>query len=149
MPIWNNRILHTCKNVFKKSSHRRIQKKLNEAVWDLMGGIFSPLNRHKAESKQNQKKKKKKKRKKKKKNSRKSVRWSAVPVPCLSRLWMGEHGSGPEGVNDLCFHTYGEFSPPPSPPHPFPPASRPISQPGGPYPSLEAQIPVLRPKSQS
>ena len=28
-----------------------------------------------------------------------------------------------------------------------PPASRPISQPGGPYPSLEAQIPVLRPKS--
>ena len=28
-----------------------------------------------------------------------------------------------------------------------PPASRPISQPGGPYPSLQAQIPVLRPKS--
>ena len=22
-------------------------------------------------------------------------------------------GSGPEGVDDLCFHTYGEFSPPP------------------------------------
>ena len=21
-------------------------------------------------------------------------------------------GSGPEGVDDLCFHTYGEFSPP-------------------------------------
>ena len=31
---------------------------------------------------------------------------------------------------------------------PFPPTSRPISQPRGPYPSLEAQIPVLRPKSQ-
>ena len=30
---------------------------------------------------------------------------------------------------------------------PLPPASRPISQPGGPYSSLEAQIPVLRPKS--
>ena len=30
---------------------------------------------------------------------------------------------------------------------PPPPASRPISQPGGPYPSLEAQISVLRPKS--
>ena len=25
----------------------------------------------------------------------------------------GEQGSGPEGVDDLCFHTYGEFSPPP------------------------------------
>ena len=24
----------------------------------------------------------------------------------------GEQGSGPEGVDDLCFHTYGEFSPP-------------------------------------
>ena len=43
-------------------------------------------------------------------NSRKSVRWSAVPVPCLSRLRFklrGEQGSGPEGVDDLCFHTYG------------------------------------------
>ena len=55
------------------------------------------------------------------KNSRKSVRWSAVPVPCPSRLWLklrGEQGSGPEGVNDLYFHTYGEFStssPPPCP----------------------------------
>ena len=29
-----------------------------------------------------------------------------------------------------------------------PPTSRPISQPRGSYPSLEAQIPVLRPKSQ-
>ena len=36
-------------------------------------------------------------------------------MPCLSRLWLklrGEQGSGPEGVDDLCFHTYGEFSPP-------------------------------------
>ena len=83
-------------------------------------------------------------------NSRKSVRWSAVPVPCLSRLWLklrGEQGSGPEGVDDLCFHTYGEFSPP-SCPHPPSPslqahisAWRPISQPPGPNPSLEAQIP--------
>ena len=49
-------------------------------------------------------------------NSHKSVRWLAVPVPCLSRLWLklrGEQGSGPKGVDDLCFHTYGEFSPPP------------------------------------
>ena len=30
---------------------------------------------------------------------------------------------------------------------PSPPVSRPISQPGGPYPSLQAQISVLRPKS--
>ena len=41
--------------------------------------------------------------------SRKSVTWSAVPVPCL-RL-KGEQGSGPEEVDDLSFHTYGEFSP--------------------------------------
>ena len=45
-------------------------------------------------------------------------------------------GSGPKGVDDLCFHTYGEFflllllllllcTPP------LPLASRPISQPGG------------------
>ena len=33
----------------------------------------------------------------------------------------GEQGSGPEGVDDLCFRTYGEFSPPSSPPsvHPL------------------------------
>ena len=24
-------------------------------------------------------------------------------------------GSGPKGVDDLCFHIYGEFSPPPPP----------------------------------
>ena len=49
-------------------------------------------------------------------NSHKSARWSAVPVSCLSRLWLklkGEQGSGPETVNDLCFHTYGGFFPPP------------------------------------
>ena len=52
-------------------------------------------------------------------NSRKSARWSAVPVPCLSRLCLklrGEQGSGPEGVDDLCFHSHGEFSPSPPPP---------------------------------
>ena len=39
-----------------------------------------------------------------------------------------------EGVDDLCFHTYGEFSPPSSPSyHPSP-------QPLGPYLSLEANI---------
>ena len=78
-------------------------------------------------------------------NSRKSVRWSAVPVPCLSRLWLklrGEQGSGPEGVNDLCFHPYGGFFPPPPPTSPLKSQSR------GPNSSLEAQIPVLRPKSQ-
>ena len=45
-------------------------------------------------------------------------------MPCLSWLWLklrGEQGSGPKGVNDLCFHTYGEFSPPPPPPPPPPP----------------------------
>ena len=42
----------------------------------------------------------------------------------------GEQGSGPEGVDDLCFHTYGEFSPPPPPPHPSP-------QPLGPNLSLQ------------
>ena len=81
-------------------------------------------------------------------NSRKSVRWSAVPVPCSSRLWLklrGEQGSGPEGVDDLCFHTYGEFSPPP-PPSSSPPSPL-KSQSQGPNSSLEAQIPVSRPKS--
>ena len=80
--------------------------------------------------------------------SRKSIRWSAVPVPCLSRLRLklrGEQGSGPEGVDDLCFHTYGEFSPSSYPPS----ASRAISQPGGPYPSLNAQIPTQRPRFHS
>ena len=30
----------------------------------------------------------------------------------------GQQGSGPKGVDDLCFHTYGEFSPPHSSPPP-------------------------------
>ena len=68
--------------------------------------------------------------------------------PCLSRFWLklrGEQGSGPEGVDDLCFHTYGEFSPP-SPPSP---ASLPLkSQSQGPNFSLAVQIPVSRLKSQ-
>ena len=45
-------------------------------------------------------------------NSRKSVRWSAVPVPCLSRLCLkleGKQGSGPKGVDDLCFTHMGNF----------------------------------------
>ena len=39
----------------------------------------------------------------------------------LSKLCLklkGEQGSGPEGVDDLCFYTYGEFFPPPPPPPP-------------------------------
>ena len=68
-------------------------------------------------------------------------------MPCPSGLCLklkGKQGSGPKGVDDLCFHTYGEFSPPPSSPSylPFP-------QPQGPYPSLEAFIPASRPKSQT
>ena len=56
-------------------------------------------------------------------------------------------GSGPEGVDDLCFHTYGEFSP--SSPSSPPPPSLPLkSQSRGLNSSLEAQIPVLRPKFQ-
>ena len=66
----------------------------------------------------------------KKTNSRKSVRWSAVPVPCLRRLCLklkGKQGSGSEGVDDLCFHTYGEFSPsPPSLPPPSPSVRPPL-----------------------
>ena len=52
-------------------------------------------------------------------------------------------GSGPEGADDLCFHT-GEISPPSST---YPPPSRPKSQPPGSNLSLEAQIPALRLKS--
>ena len=51
-------------------------------------------------------------------------------------------GSGPEVVDDLCFHTYGGFSPPPKSVPPLHPAP-------GPYLSLEAHIPASRPKSQS
>ena len=48
----------------------------------------------------------------------------------------------PKGVDDLCLHTYGKFSP--SPPYPSTPPSLPPDF----YPSLEAQISVLRLKSQ-
>ena len=61
-------------------------------------------------------------------------------------------GSGPKGVDDLCFHTFGEFSPSPSPPPPPSSTSPPLwlrFLPQGPNPSLEAQIPALAPKSQS
>ena len=54
-------------------------------------------------------------------------------------------GSGTEGVDDLCFHTYGEFSPPPSSSFPLYPSP----QPPGPYLSLEAHIPASKPKFQS
>ena len=59
-------------------------------------------------------------------------------------------GSGPKGVNDLYFHTYGEFSPP-SPPSPSspPPSYPPFPLPPGRNLSLEAHIPASRPKSQS
>ena len=66
------------------------------------------------------------------------------PLPLCEYMWMcdGERGSGPEGVDDLCFHTYGGFSPSSSsPPHP------PSPQPRGPYLSLKAHIPASRPKS--
>ena len=56
-------------------------------------------------------------------------------------------GSGPEGVDDLCFHTYGEFSP--SPPPPPSPSYPPLPQSPGPYFSLDAHIPASRPKPQS
>ena len=62
------------------------------------------------------------------------------PLSCPPPFWVAA---------DLCFHTYGEFSPsPPPPPHALPPnlqayisAWKPISQPPAPNPSLEAQIP--------
>ena len=78
----------------------------------------------------------------------------ATPHPAMSVRWLVGRsvgrlvnwlvpflGSGPKGVDDLCFHTYGEFSPPP-------PSSSPSSYPPS-YPSLEAQISVSRPNSQS
>ena len=43
-------------------------------------------------------------------NSRKSVRWTAVPVPCPCRSCLklrGKQGSDPKGVDDLCnFHEH-------------------------------------------
>ena len=89
-------------------------------------------------------------------SSRKSVRMSAVPVPWQSRLCLklnGRQGSDPKGVDDLCFHTLGEFSPSPLPPSLSLPsqihASRPKFQSWSPNPSLEAKIPVLRLKSKA
>ena len=40
----------------------------------------------------------------KKLNSRKSVRWSAVPDAPREFMWIcgGKRGSGPEGADDLC-----------------------------------------------
>ena len=61
-------------------------------------------------------------------------------------------GSGPEGVDDLCFHT-GEFSAytPPRDPNPSFKAQisalRLKSHPHGSNPSLEAKIPSSKPKS--
>ena len=53
-------------------------------------------------------------------------------------------GSGPEGADDLCFHT-GEISPPSPSPSPSSSTSPPPRQ--DPNPSLEALILVSRPKS--
>ena len=60
--------------------------------------------------------------------------WLSFLLSLLSFL-----GSGPEGADDLCFHT-GEISP--SPPYPPPPLSalRPKFQPGGLNLSLKTQI---------
>ena len=53
------------------------------------------------------------------KNSRKSIRWSAYQCPTKvvsDSGWGMVQGSGLEGVNDLFFLTYEEFSPPSPPP---------------------------------
>ena len=79
------------------------------------------------------------------------------PLPLCEYIWVydGERGSGPEGADDLCFHT-GENSPPSSPSPPPSPSTpfkahilalRLKSQPIGPNPSLEAQILASRLKS--
>ena len=84
------------------------------------------------------------------------VTWQ--PSNVLTQLFHLLLGSGPEGVDDICFHTCGGFSPPSSSTFPPPtsnlslddqiPVLRPKSQPRGPNPCFEAQIPDLRPKSQ-
>ena len=51
-------------------------------------------------------------------NGCKSIRWSAVPVPCSSNLWLNLgnwKNSGSKRVGDQYFHTYEEFSSPPPP----------------------------------
>jgi len=80
------------------------------------------------------------------------------PLPLCEYMWVcdGERGSGPEGADDLCFHT-GENSPPspssPSSSSPSTPstslkaqnlASRLNCQPQGSYSSFEPQIPASR-----
>ena len=42
--------------------------------------------------------------------------WDGQRYPCSAQVccawcWGREQGSGPKGVDDLCFNTYGEFSP--------------------------------------
>ena len=62
--------------------------------------------------------------------------------------WGGSRAAAPKGSMIYAFTHMGSFlllllllrTP-------LPPASRPIPQPGGPYISLQAQIPILRPKS--
>ena len=68
-----------------------------------------------------------------------SIHWSVGWLVCwLVPLW----AAALKGPMTYAF-TYAEISPPPpSPPSPLP-------QPPGPYLSLEAHIPALRPKSQS
>ena len=66
-------------------------------------------------------KRKEKKRRGKRKGTKKKIVAKALdgqryPCPALVGCdwsWGRELGSGPKGVNDLCFHSYGEFSPSP------------------------------------
>ena len=58
-------------------------------------------------------------------------------------------GSGPEGADDLCYHT-GELSPSSSLPSPSPPSSTPSNfKPQSPESSLKAQNPAMRPNAFS
>ena len=79
------------------------------------------------------------------KNHNVAIGWDELdersPMEVVDRAWdlniwlFYFLGSDPEGVDDLCFDTYGKFSPPPSSYPPFP---------WSPNPSLETQIPLLR-----
>ena len=54
----------------------------------------------------------------------------------------GGQGRGPKGVDDLCFHPFGEF-------YLSPPSPSPLkSQSQGPNPNLKGGIPISRPKPQ-